>query len=139
MSDMSSLSHEYVSSAEFSRSLNAAVLLVKKHFTRGEPPYGDEEFQAALARLRSTVSALIARIDESACGQTDVTIPEDVFERIVEEHRGSLPHFQQDLRHVLVALEGKAGIQQNELEFLDGLCGAADASASATFRKLWRR
>src|SRR5882724_6864335 len=100
MSDMSSLSHEYVSSSEFSRSLNAAVLLVKKHFARAQPPCGDKELQAAVNRLRSTLSALIARLDDSVCGQPDVTIPEDIFERIVEEHRGSLQHFQQDLRHV---------------------------------------
>jgi hypothetical protein len=139
MSDMSSLSHEYVSSSEFSRTLNAAVLLVKKHFARGQPAGGDRDLQAALSRLRGTLSALIARLGESVCEQTDVTIPEDIFERIVEEHRGSLPHFQQDLRHVLEVLDGAGSIQPNELEFLDALCGAADASASATFRKLWRR
>jgi hypothetical protein len=139
MSEMSSLSHEYVSSSEFSRSLNAAVLLVKKHFTRGQPRTEDAELRGALERLRGTLSALIQRLDESAEGQADASIPEDVFERIVEDHRGSVPHFEQDLRHVLEVLERGEAIQRSELEFLDALCGAADASASATFRKLWRR
>lgn len=139
MSEMSSLSHEYVSSSEFSRSLNAAVLLVKKHVARGQPRVGDTELHEAMGRLRGTLAALIQRLDESLGGQADVSIPEDVFERIIEDHRGSLPHFQQDLRHVLTVLEEEEGIQQSELEFLDALCGAADASASATFRKLWRR
>jgi hypothetical protein len=119
--------------------LNAAVLLVKKHFARGQPRGDDGQLQAALTRLRGTLSALIRRLDQSVCGQSDVSIPEDVFERIVEERRGSLPHFQQDLRHVLAVLDGDGAIQRSELDFLDALCGAADASASVTFRKLWRR
>ena len=139
MSEMSSLSHEYVSSSEFSRSLNAAVLLVKRHFARGQPRTEDAGLQGALERLRGTLSALLQRLDESADRQADVSIPEDVFERVAEGHRGSLPHFQEDLRHVLAVLERGEAIQLSELEFLDALCGAADASASATFRKLWRR
>jgi hypothetical protein len=117
--------------------MNAAVLRVKKHFARGQSPGGDGgDLHTELALLRKTLSALLARLDESVA---DATIPEDVFERIVEENRGSLQHFQDDLRHVLATLDGKAAIQQHELEFLDALCVAADASASATFRKLWRR
>ena len=137
MSEMSSLSHEYVSSAEFSRCMNAAVLRVKKLFARGQSPSDDcGELHTELALLRKTLSALLARLEESVA---DATIPEDIFERIVEENRGSLQHFQHDLRHVLEVLEGKVAIHQRELEFLDALCVAADASASATFRKLWRR
>jgi hypothetical protein len=134
---MSSLSHEYVSSAEFSRCMNAAVLRVKKQFVRGQTTGGDGgELQTELALLRKTFSALLARLDESAA---DATIPEDIFKRIVEDNRGSLKHFQDTLHQVLATLDGKATIQHHELEFLDALCAVADASASTTYRKLWRR
>lgn len=139
MSDMSSLTHEYLSASEFSRTLNEAVLIVKKRFARGQSIGGNGEVQAALCRLRNTLSAIIARLDESVGIHTHGTVPEDILERIVESHRGSLPHFQQDLRHVLEVLNAADEIQSRELEFLDALCGAADASAAATFHKLWRR
>lgn len=136
MSDMSSLSHEYASSADFSRSLNAAVLLLKKRFSHSSTD--DSEIQEAVKRLRETLAALISRLKNKSGGD-EVPIPEDVFERIVDEHRGSIPHFEEDLARVLEALSGQSTLGHEELEFLDGLCVAADASASATFRKLWRR
>jgi hypothetical protein len=138
MSDMSSLSHEYASSADFSRSLNAAVLLLKKRFSHGVSTVNDGEFEDAVARLRATLAALLSRLKNKSGGD-EVPIPEDVFERIVDQHRGSMPHFEADLSRVLEALSGQLSISRDELEFLDGLCVAADASASATFRKLWRR
>src|SRR5438105_4654529 len=73
MSDMSSLSHEYASSADFSRSLNGAVLLLKKQFTRGES-VDEGDVQAAMSRLRATLSALIARLANAATGGEDVSI-----------------------------------------------------------------
>ena len=51
MSDMSSLSHEYASTTDFSRQINHAVLLLKKRCLRGEsavPP--SEELEDAQLR-----------------------------------------------------------------------------------------
>ncbi len=139
MSDMSSLSHEYASSADFSRSLNEAVLLLKKRVAHAGSSPPSDRVQEALSLLQGTLTALGARLKRPSGPESDVSIPEDVYERIVEEHRGCLPHFQQVLQDVLAALSGASPVQRSELDFLDALCGAADASASATFRKLWRR
>ncbi|MCI0639574.1 MAG: hypothetical protein L0Y72_18155 [Gemmataceae bacterium] len=139
MSDMSRLSHEYASSADFSRALNAAALRLKKKVARGRRTGEDEEDHEALRHLRSMLTALVARLEDTGTEGADVLIPEDIFERIVDEHRGESPHFVEDLKHVLATLESAAGIGHVELKFLDSLCEAADASASAAFRKLWRR
>ena len=143
MSDMSSLSHEYASSADFSREINDAVLLLKKKFVGGakpktEPPDSDD----TILRLRDILASLLERLGGSidlSAEQEEMAIPEDVLSRIVEEHRGDLAYFREDLKHVVDVLSSPARIGRKEVDVLDSICEAADASASATFRKLWRR
>ncbi len=61
MSDMSSLSHEYASSADFSRDINDAVLTLKKRFVRGEDHAVEPESRNAAKRLRDTLIHLLHR------------------------------------------------------------------------------
>ena len=66
-------------------------------------------------------------------------MPEDVVLRIEERQRGNLDYFTQDLAELEQTIASAAPLGTEELTLLDSICEAADASASATFRKLWRR
>ena len=142
MSDMSSLSHEYASSADFSRALNDAVLLLKKRFAHAERDAETDELRSAIHRLREILSNLLRRLadsGETGGEQGDVAIPEDVLARIVEEYRGELAYFREDIGRLVAALTENSRLERKDFDVLDAICEAADASASATFRKLWRR
>lgn len=142
MSDMSSLSHEHASSADFSRQINDAVLLLKRrHLGTGAMSIKEQQLSEASSFLRRTVQTLLDRLaggvgQRAASGEP---IPEDVLARIEAQHRGESEYFRQDLSRVEGALSSRAGLNREDLDLLDSICEAADASASATFRKLWRR
>jgi hypothetical protein len=142
MSDMSSLSHEYASVADFSRVLNEAVLLLKKRFAHAERYTETEDLRSVVHRLRDILTTILRRLidaDETSSEQGEVVIPEDVLTRMIEEHRGELAYFREDIARLVAALAANARLERQDFDILDALCEAADASASATFRKLWRR
>jgi hypothetical protein len=138
MSDMSGLSHEYASATDFSRQINDAVLLLKKRHLRHAAGIDARQLEAASEFLRETVRTLLHRLkSEPMANGRD--IPEDVFAQIEAKHRASPDYFIEDLARLDEALTRGATLSADELELLDSICEAADASASATFRKLWRR
>jgi hypothetical protein len=142
MSDMSSLSHEHASSADFSRQINDAVLLLKRRYLgTGAPNIEEQKLREATDFLRRTLQTLLGRLasDVSRRSPDGEPIPEDVLSRIESQHRGVAEYFHQDLTRVEGALTSRASLDRGDLELLDSICKAADASASATFRKLWRR
>jgi hypothetical protein len=143
MSDMSSLSHEYASAADFARHINDAVLLLKKRFLGGSkfPDSDKEKLEAANTLLISTLQTLLHRIgQDGVCGAAgDILIPEDVLLRIKATHQKNWGYVRDDLTRVIHALSTDESLDQNTIALLDSICEAADASASATFRKLWRR
>ncbi len=141
MSDMSSLSHEYASTTSFSRQINHAVLLLKKSYLRAESAGpGSEELEKARRLGQQTVRTLMHRLGgEPIAGVDEESLPEDVLLRIEERQRANLDYFIQDLAELDQKFAGGVPLAAEELELLDSICEAADASASATFRKLWRR
>lgn len=141
MSDMSSLSHEYASTTDFSRQINQAVLLLKKRYLRGEPAgLPPEELEKAHRLAQHTVRALLHRLGREPSSSVDEeSLPEDVVLRLEVRQRGSLEHFRQDLQELDKTIASDAPLGSEELDLLDSIGEAADASASATFRKLWRR
>lgn len=142
MSDMSSLSHEHASSADFSRQVNDAVLLLKKrHLGSGSLSIEETKLGEAGAFLRRTVETLLDRLADGVGRRATggEPIPEDVLARIEAQHRGESESFRQDLARVGGALSSRGALNKEDLDLLDSICEAADASASATFRKLWRR
>ena len=76
-------------------------------------------------------------MDSSAGGE--MPIPEDVLVRIESRFRADSRYVEEDLKRVLELLGSNAVLSEDDLDLLDAICEAADASASATFRKLWRR
>ncbi len=73
------------------------------------------------------------------CFLTLRVLPEDVLVRLEEKQRASLEYFKDDLMKLNESLSSESELSPAEIELLDSICEVADASASATFRKLWRR
>jgi hypothetical protein len=141
MSEMSSLSHEYASTSDFSRELNDAVLILKRRVFSGTQPVAASEAEIAARHVQSILSCLASRFEDAASSAPECgpTIPEDVIARLESDHRGDRTYFLADVKRLASSLAPAGPIDQADLTLLDSICTAADASASATFRKLWRR
>lgn len=142
MSDMSNLSHEYALTTDFSHHVNQAVLLLKKRYLGGSEGIDAKRFAKASKLVGEVVCRLLRRMG-AAVEQDEiegpVLIPEDVLIRLQEKYRGNLAYFMDDLTKLNKLLKGGSNLSPADLELLDSICDVADASASATFRKLWRR
>lgn len=143
MSDMTSLSHEYAASADFARQFNDAVLRLKQWcFTEtGIPVPGEEEVLEARRWLAHALQDLAMRLEgqgEPLHTYWDAT-PGEVVDRLINKHKSRMASFVHDLRSSSIALEGRGPIDRPAIAILDEICDAADASASASFRRLRRR
>lgn len=141
MSEMSSLSHEYASTSDFSRALNDAVLVLKRARIRPPSAEARPQVEDAVRRLRNILTHLLVRFGESEVQESalDFIIPEDVVSRIECDHSGAKTYFVADMKRLANSLTPNTGVEDSDLRLLDSICTAADASAAATFRKLWRR
>jgi hypothetical protein len=143
MSDMSSLSHEYASTTDFSHHVNHAVLLLKKRYLGNAVGLSEKEVSEAVELVSGIVGHLLQRLGVDV-GRRDLNreeyvIPEDVLVRVEERQRGNREYFVDDLKRLDESLSSGSDLSPAEIELLDAICEVADASASATFRKLWRR
>jgi len=72
--------------------------LLKKQFVGGAKPKTEpSDSDDTILRLRDILASLLDRLGASidlSAEQQEVSIPEDVVSRIVEEHRGDLAYFR---------------------------------------------
>lgn len=129
MSDVSALSHDYEATSQFAEKVNTAVLLLKKALS-GSQQQPDLE---ALARIVEAVRNQLVHSRPSAA------VPPEVVARLLSEHQSQLCYLIDDLGSTEGALRGRSPVDQNVIRTLDAICDAADASASAVFRRLRRR
>jgi hypothetical protein len=129
MSDISALSHDYEATSHFAEKVNNAVLVLKKSLRRPQP-------QPDLADLASIVEAVKNQLTHS---EPSTTVPSEVVARLSSEHQSQINYFIEDLHTAEEALRGKASVDPSVIRVLDAICDAADASASAMFRRLRRR
>ena len=129
MSDISALSHDYEATSQFAERINSAVLLLKKSLRRsqGRPDMGD------LANLVEDVKKQLLSAEHSTA------VPTEIVERLSSEHQTQMSYLIEDLRSAEEALRGNATVDPAVIRVLDAICDAADASASAMFRRLRRR
>lgn len=129
MSDISALSHDYEATSQFADRINSAVLLLKKslHHSQARPDLGE------LANLVEAVKTQLSSSEHST------TVPTEVVERLSSEHQAQMSYLIADLQSAEEALRGKAAVDPSVIRVLDEICDAADASASAMFRRLRRR
>ena len=129
MSDISALSHDYEATSQFAERINSAVLLLKKSLRRPDerPDMGD------LANLVEDVKKQLSSSEHSTA------VPTEIVERLSSEHQTQMNYLIEDLRSAEEALRGNAAVDPAVIRVLDAICDAADASASAMFRRLRRR
>jgi hypothetical protein len=140
---MTSLSSNYSVTATFAKEFNGAVLVLKRRHLARESipaPAAEEETEARkklAEHLRGVIFQLLP--DEAGAKAPATRIPEGVISRLAEKHQNKMVWFVSDLRQVEGSLSTAMPLGQEEFAALDEVCDAADASASASFRRLWRR
>lgn len=66
-------------------------------------------------------------------------IPDAVISRLAEKHQSKMAWLVADIRQVQRLLDEGKPLVEHDFAALDEVCDAADATASASFRRLWRR
>jgi ABC-type transporter Mla subunit MlaD len=129
MSDISALSHDYEATSQFAEKVNTAVLNLKKKLS------GLQQ-QPDLETLAGIVEAVQTQLADST---PSAAVPSEVVARLRADHQRQIGYLVDDLNNAQEALRGKSPVDQNVVRILDAICDAADASASAVFRRLRRR
>ena len=133
MSDISTLSHDYEATSEFAQKVNDAVLSLKKALRRNQ-----QKSRADLRDLADIVEAVKKQVVPEK-SERSAEIPAEVVERLTAEHQSQIGYFVDDLTTAENALRGESPVDAEVIRVLDAICDAADASASAMFRRLRRR
>jgi hypothetical protein len=142
MSDLSIIAHDYELNAEFARRLNDAVLNLKRVYLLRRAPTSDNQQAIEKSRneLRQLLESLISAIQGQGKSWTadQAQIPADVIDRLRKSLKGELPDTMAELRRVAEALPKGVALDEAAFAALDRVCEAADATASAAFRRLRR-
>jgi hypothetical protein len=139
MSDMTNLSNDYSASADFAKEFNRAVLLLKRKHLEPSWVNASDELKAR-REVSQVLEGLLAQlIPEGDTPDKGVLIPMDVLERLHEQFQGKTDWFKEDLRQLKTSLDQGSALEDRDFAVLDEICDAADATASASFRRLWRR
>ncbi len=136
MSDVSALSHDYEATARFAEQVNSAVLSLKKSLRRQTRTLAPTPSETGA--LADVVQAVRTQLGQGLM-QTTPSIPPEVIERLTSEHKAQMGYFLEDLAGAEKALRGNSLVDSHVIRVLDDICDAADASASAMFRRLRRR
>ena len=144
MSDMTSLSHEYAASADFAQELNTAVLQLKKALLPASEVQApnDSALREARAEIAAILLGLLKRLgaaERITSAEREKSIPEDVVRRVEAKQQPRLTYFVDDLKRAAASLASEGALDSEVLSVLDEICDAADACASASFRRLRRR
>lgn len=141
---MTSLSSNYSATATFAKDFNGAVLVLKrKHLAQEAIPTSaaDEEAPARI-RLAAYLLGIVAQLAPNSAEASEASaerIPEAIIVRLAEKNQSKMTWLIRDLREVRRTLESGASPSEQDFAALDEVCDAADATASASFRRLWRR
>ncbi|SRR5713226_4966346 len=136
MSDISALSHDYEASSRLAEELNDAILAIKR--SRLRPGLGIVE-RKALAKTLASLWRQMGRQSEDISLE-DEYIPHEVTERLAKRNRAKLAYFLEDILRTSSVLQSETEtIDEVVVQTLDQICAAADATASAVFRRMRRR
>jgi hypothetical protein len=138
MSDTTTLSHEYETSASFAEAVNQAVLKLKKA-RLGRRDVTPAEVKDARTKMATLLDAVASGLGASAPTAKSISVPGEVLERLIAKHTNQLSYFQDDLVETATALQQDTAIDNQALKVLEEISDAADATASASFRRLRRR
>ncbi len=142
MSELSIIAHDYALNAEFARKFNDAVLTLKRRYLLGRVGNGetDETVKQARQDLKSLLDSLVAALQDEGKPWTadQAQVPADVLERLRKRAKGEMQETITALRGVVDDLAKGAALREPAFRVLDIVCEAADATASAAFRRLRR-
>lgn len=142
MSDLSIIAHDYELNAEFARKFNDAVLALKRVYLlrRAATPETQGQIETSRNELRRLLESLIAALQDEGKAWTanQAQVPADVLERLHKRLKGELPETITELRRVAEILAKGTVLEEAAFAVLDRVCEAADATASAAFRRLRR-
>lgn len=146
MSDLSVLSHEYKTAADFSKEINEALILLKKIWLglsdTGEVGTDEvEQVRQSLARILQGLIALLAPAASRPEELKDIMrIPGSVISKLREERGGDLEYYLEDIKHTAAVLDDpRLELTEQDFALLDHLAAAADAQSSYLFRRLMRK
>lgn len=136
---MTSLSSSYQETATFAKEFNGAVLVLKRQqLVPALPRPTDEEESRARQRLSAYLQSILAQLHKDE-GQAAEWVPDAIIARLTEKNQSKMAWLIQDLRKARRTLEEGGAPSEQDFTALDEVCDAADATASASFRRLWRR
>jgi hypothetical protein len=143
MSDLSVLAQQYETTAELSRTINDAVIALKKVHERlpGADALTPGELRACRERLASIAEALSGLLDPgSGSDIPDASaVTGSLVARLQAAHQGELTYFADDLRRTSRRLRcDDVLLTRRDLALLDQVATAADAETSHVFRRLMR-
>ena len=142
MSDLSIIAHDYELNAEFARKFNDAVLNLKRLYLlrRTVTPDTQAEIEKSRGELRHLLDSLVLALQDDGKSWTadQAQVPADVIERLHKRLKGELPETILELRRVTESLAKGVALDEAAFAALDRVCEAADATASAAFRRLRR-
>jgi hypothetical protein len=142
MSDLSIIAHDYALNAEFARKFNEAVLNLKRIYLLQRAVTSETKLEAEKSHveLRQLLDSLILVLHDEGKAWTveQAQIPADVVEQIRKRLKGELPETIVELRQSADSLAKGTALDQFAFAALDRVCEAADATASAAFRRLRR-
>ncbi len=142
MSDLSIIAHDYALNAEFARKFNEAVLNLKRLYLLRRAVTSQTEAGIAKSRaeLRQLLESLVLAIQDEGKPWTadQAQVPADVIDRLRKRLKGELPETIVELRRVAGGLAAGSALDESAFAALDRVCEAADATASAAFRRLRR-
>lgn len=142
MSDLSIIAHDYELNAKFARRFNDAVLNLKRLYLlrRAATPELQTQTEKSRKELRSFLESLVLALKDG--GKTwsanQVQVPADVLDRLHKRLKGELSETILELRRVTECLANGTALDKSAFAALDRVCEAADATASAAFRRLRR-
>ncbi len=142
MSDITSLSSNYSATATFAKEFNAAVLILKRrHLAHDALPVPPAEEEAEARRqLSKYLQGVVGQLTPEAMAEVPVDrIPDAVISRLVEKHQNKMAWLVADIGQVRRTIDEGRPLVEHDFAALDEVCDAADATASASFRRLWRR
>lgn len=142
MSDLSIIAHDYELNAEFARKFNDAVLNLKRVYLlrRAATPDTQGEIEKSRGELRHLLESLVLALQDEGKSWTadQAQVPADVLDRLHKRLKGELPETILELRRVVDSLAKGVALDEAAFGALDRVCEAADATASAAFRRLRR-
>jgi hypothetical protein len=141
MSDLSIIAHDYALNSEFARRFNDGVLTLKRVYLLGRK---DEDSQRNVEKagtdLRPMLESIVLALEDSGkpWSEEQAKVPADVIDSLRSRLKGELPDVVAQLRSVIEDLAAGLPLNQSTFSALDRVCEAADATASAAFRRLRR-